>query len=163
MTSAAHQRSNSTEFQDPNEFTNDQIIKLANLIQTCRHCVIYTGAGISTSAGIPDFRGPKGKWTLQAKGELPIVPTHYKQPTLCHMAIKKLLDEGLVKFVVSQNTDGLHIKSGIVAEKIAELHGNGFKELCRECGRVYYREFQTRQSGRKVHGMLCYSTNFGCP
>lgn len=150
----------STEYHDTDEFIYENIKKLAHLIKSSRHCVIYTGAGISTSAGIPDFRGPKGKWTLQAKGEPPIIPTHYKQPTLCHMAIKKLLDEKLVKFIVSQNTDGLHIKSGIPFDKIAEVHGNGFKELCRECGRVFFRDFRTRAAGRKVHGKFyiwCWS------
>jgi len=70
------------------------------------------------------------------------------------MSIKKLLDEKLIKFVVSQNTDGLHIRSGVDFHKIAELHGNGFKELCKECGRVYFRDFRTRAAARKVHGQF---------
>ncbi len=149
------QKIDSTEYHDPEDMINTQISLLATLMKSARHCVIYTGAGISTSAGIPDFRGPKGKWTLQALGEQPIIPTHYKQPTICHMSIKKLLDEKLIKFVVSQNTDGLHIRSGVDFHKIAELHGNGFKELCKECGRVFFRDFRTRACDRKIHGKLC--------
>jgi len=63
------QKIDSTEYHDPEDMINTQISLLATLMKSARHCVIYTGAGISTSAGIPDFRGPKGKWTLQALGE----------------------------------------------------------------------------------------------
>ena len=62
------------------------------------------------------------------------------------MAIKKLVDENVIKFVVSQNTDGLHVRSGIPNEKIAELHGNTNKEYCKKCGQVYYRDFHTREA-----------------
>ena len=64
---------------------------------------------------------------MRAKGLKSVSQNNYKMPTLAHMAIKKLVDDGLVKFVVSQNTDGLHLKSGIPVEKIAELHGNSNK------------------------------------
>ena len=62
------------------------------------------------------------------------------------MAIKKLVDDGLVKFVVSQNIDGLHLKSGIPVEKIAELHGNSNKEFCKKCNKVYLRNYRTRNA-----------------
>ena len=66
------------------------------------------------------------------------------------MAIVKLLEEGLLKFVVSQNTDGLHRRSGVHPDNLAELHGNTNKETCTKCGLAYMRDFRTRNAA-KVH------------
>jgi len=107
----------------------------------------YTGAGISTSAGIPDFRGPQGVWTLKAKGEErtePTVDRHKVQPTLTHMALVSLYRNDYLKYLVSQNCDGLHLKSGIPPGKICELHGNGNVESCNVCGQVYWRKNNVR-------------------
>jgi len=150
MASTALTSDEITEYFDSPDIVNARVEELARLITTSKHCVIYTGAGISTSAGISDFRGPTGVWTLQAQGKSSVRMPNFKLPTLCHMAIKKLVDENLVKFVVSQNTDGLHVKSGIPNEKIAELHGNTNKEYCKKCGKIYYRDFSTREA-HQVH------------
>ena len=124
---------------------------------------MFTGAGISTSTGIPDFRsgmntvlktGP-GVWELQAKGvaRKPGVslPNMLKAiPSAAHMAVVKLHKEGLVKFTVSQNVDGLHLRSGIPSHELAELHGNTNLEKCTTCGAKYLRDFNVR-TARLVH------------
>ena len=88
---------------------------LKKWIQSSKHTVIYTGAGVSTSAGIPDFRGPKGVWTLERKGLKPDTNISWDdaKPTKTHMAIAKLIEEEKCQFVMSQNIDGLHLRSGI--------------------------------------------------
>ena len=150
MSSTALDNDEITEYFDSIEKLAATAEQLAKLIRESRHCVVYTGAGISTSAGISDFRGPNGVWTLRAQGKPAISRANFKLPTLCHMAIKKLVDQGLVKFVVSQNTDGLHVRSGLPIDRLAELHGNTNKEYCKQCGKVYHRDFGTREA-RDVH------------
>ena len=65
--------------------------------------------------GIPDFRGPNGVWTLEERGEKVKTGVHFDdaKPTLTHRALVSLLEAGLVEYVVSQNVDGLHLKSGL--------------------------------------------------
>lgn len=83
------------------------------------------------------FRGPKGVWTLQAKGEKPDISTDFNEatPTPTHMAITKLVELGRVKYVVSQNIDGLHLRSNLQRKYLSELHGNMFTEQCNACNR----------------------------
>jgi len=91
--------------------------QLADLIRQSKHFIVFTGAGISTSAGIPDFRGPEGAWTLQAQGRqrtTAAVSTLQAIPTATHMALVELQNQGLMKYLVSQNCDGLHRRSGIL-------------------------------------------------
>ena len=120
----------------------DKKIKtLADYIRKANYFIVYTGAGISTSAGISDFRGPTGVWTARARGFAPQKQTvQNPEPTLTHMAYVELMKKDYLKFLVSQNCDGLHLKSGIPANKIAELHGNCNCEACAKCGKVYYRQ-----------------------
>ena len=69
----------------------------------------------SFSTGIPDFRGPKGVWTLEKKGQKLDVDVHFEDvlPTLTHLSLTKLVEKGLLKYIVSQNVDGLPLKSGL--------------------------------------------------
>lgn len=105
-------------------------------MKSAKHVVVHTGAGISTSAGIPDFRGPKGVWTLEKQGKKPDINISFNeaQPTKTHMALKALVDLSKVHFIISQNIDGLHLKSGVERNFLAELHGNMFTDQCNTCG-----------------------------
>ncbi|CAH1794561.1 unnamed protein product [Owenia fusiformis] len=154
--------SDTAEFHDSHDVIKEKAAKVAELIKKAKHCVVFTGAGISTSAGIGDYRGKSGKWTemdrqndepepkKQCKepedeagishsdsedGELVLpdedgVDYEDLRPTYTHEALKKLVDMNLLKYVISQNGDGLHGLSGIPREKLAELHGNVFIEKC---------------------------------
>ena len=66
------------------------------------------------------------------------------RPTYTHEAVQKLMSLGLLKHVISQNTDGLHRLSGIPREQMSELHGNAFHERCEKCGTKYERPFPAR-------------------
>ncbi|KAF3776317.1 NAD-dependent protein deacetylase [Nymphaea thermarum] len=146
------------EVFDPPEALRKKIEELAMLIQKSKHLVAFTGAGISTSSGIPDFRGPEGIWTLQREGKvLPeaSLPFHRAMPSLTHMALVELEKAGVLKFVISQNIDNLHLRSGIPREKLAELHGNSFRELCPKCGLEYIRDFEVETIGMKKTSRRC--------
>ena len=119
---------------------------LAKLIAKSKHFVVFTGAGISTSAGISDFRGPKGVWTLEEKKEKGLesnakinnVLLQDAMPTKTHMAILALANSNHIKFLISQNIDGLHMFSGIPRGKMAELHGNMFISCCEKVGLNFF-------------------------
>jgi len=115
--------------------------KLARWIWESNYLVIFTGAGISTESGLPDFRGPNGLWTRQGKG-LPLpasIPWNLAKPNSAHLAIVELQEMGKLSFLISQNVDNLHLKSGIKPELLAELHGNITKLRCRRCQRTVDR------------------------
>lgn len=136
---------------------------LANLLIQSKNAVIYTGAGISTSALIPDYRGPNGLWTqLKKTGTFSITKQHdlsTAEPTLTHMSISKLCAENYIKHVVSQNCDGLHLRSGINQENLSEIHGNMYIEVCLNCKKQYHRQADITEktsrfrhkTGRKCH------------
>lgn len=131
--------------------------KLASLLRGSKHCVVLTGAGISTSSGIPDFRGPNGVWTRELKGLESDSEANFDdaQPSFAHCALKSLIDCGIVQHVISQNVDGLHLKSGISCDRLAELHGNIFIETCDVCKHVYFRERDVGGMGLKHTGNVC--------
>lgn len=112
-----------------------QINTLAHWMFDAKHLVVFTGAGISTESGLPDFRGPDGIWTRQARGLPPKArPFSSVEPNAGHMAIVELQKLGKLAFLISQNVDNLHLKSGIRPELLAELHGNITKLRCNRCG-----------------------------
>ena len=76
-------------------------------------------------------------WTLEKQGKEVECEKKFEeaQPTLTHRALVALVEAGLVKHVVSQNVDGLHLKSGLPRGNLSELHGNMFMEKCNKCGR----------------------------
>jgi NAD-dependent deacetylase len=117
--------------------------KIARWIIGSEHMVAFTGAGISTDSGIPDFRGPEGVWTRRDAG-LPAprwrVPPDEVGPNAAHLALFELQRLGKLRFLVTQNTDNLHRRSGISPELLAELHGNGYLMRCLGCDRLYTRQ-----------------------
>ena len=118
---------------------NERIQTLAQWLYESRYPVVFTGAGISTESGLPDFRGPDGLWTLRDKGLAPKPMTRswdLVEPNKGHKAIVELQRLGKLKFLISQNVDNLHLKSGIRPEILAELHGNMTKLRCGECGKT---------------------------
>ncbi len=107
---------------------------LAQWMYEAERLVVFTGAGISTESGLPDFRGPDGVWTRKAKGlstEWPDLSV--AQPNIGHTAIVELQRLGKLSFLISQNIDNLHLKSGIQPDLLAELHGNVAKLRCSRC------------------------------
>eukprot|EP00118_Oscarella_pearsei_P019913 m.214269 g.214269 ORF g.214269 m.214269 type:complete len:108 (+) comp39808_c0_seq2:883-1206(+) len=86
-------------------------------MRKARHLVVHTGAGVSTAAGIPDFRGPEGVWTVEKRrgGDSAVccsVEFGEARPTMTHMALVGLEKEGILKYAVTQTVDGLHVRSG---------------------------------------------------
>ncbi|XP_063119258.1 NAD-dependent protein deacylase sirtuin-6 isoform X9 [Rattus norvegicus] len=119
--------------------------------------VFHTGAGISTASGIPDFRGPHGVWTMEERGLAPKFDITFEnaRPSKTHMALVQLERMGFLSFLVSQNVDGLHVRSGFPRDKLAELHGNMFVEECPKCKTQYVRDTVVGTMGLKATGRLC--------
>ena len=148
MASSAHStEEEKKEYFDPEDVLEQKITRLAEIIKKSKHFIAFTGAGISTSAGVPDFRsgvntvletGP-GAWEkaalkINAKPRR-TVPMLQAIPTPTHMSLVQLERSGLLKFLISQNVDGLHRRSAFPPEKLAELHGNTNLEVCKKCGK----------------------------
>lgn len=125
-----------------NEAFSARIQTMALWLYEAVYPVVFTGAGMSTESGLPDFRGPDGVWTRQEKGLPPkptVVPWDQVRPNRGHYALVALLHLGKLRFLITQNVDNLHRKSGIPSELIAELHGNIARLRCRRCGKTTAR------------------------
>ena len=131
---------------------DQQIEEVASLILASKYLVVFTGAGISTESGLADFRGKNGIWTRRDKGLPPPKSKHFDDvtPNEGHKAIFELQNLGFLKFLISQNVDNLHLKSGIKPELIAELHGNYKYMKCIVCDARFKRD----ELGwdREIHG-----------
>lgn len=129
---------------------------LALAIDEARAIVAFTGAGISTESGIPDFRSPGGLWTRYK-------PIDYRdfvsseearretwrrkfameqeigsvEPNAGHRALTKLHETGKLSHIITQNIDGLHVAAGMPADAVIELHGNGTYASCLQCAKRY--------------------------
>ncbi|XP_063817285.1 NAD-dependent protein deacetylase sirtuin-7 [Pseudophryne corroboree] len=150
------------EVVDAAGLLQEKVLELAEAVRGAKNMVIYTGAGISTAAAIPDYRGPSGVWTLLNKGRsVSTGDLSEAQPTFTHMCIAQLHRAGLVKHVVSQNCDGLHLRSGLPREVTSEVHGNMYIEVCTSCSlhREYVRLFDvTERTALHKHntGRYCH-------
>eukprot|EP01126_Amoeba_proteus_P040091 TRINITY_DN425_c0_g2_i6.p1 TRINITY_DN425_c0_g2~~TRINITY_DN425_c0_g2_i6.p1 ORF type:complete len:533 (-),score=100.88 TRINITY_DN425_c0_g2_i6:475-2073(-) len=139
----------------------------SELIKRSKYVTFFTGAGFSTSAGIPDYRGPEGVWTIGKYGGKrlsPYVDPIKATPTKGHMSLVELQNQGILKHVLSQNIDGLHRKSGILSQNISELHGNTLLEKCPICEKEYLRDFNVSSTSpyAKVHTTGRKCTRPGC-
>lgn len=134
----------------------EQLAPVADRVRDSRRIVVFTGAGISTESGIPDYRGPNGVWKTN---RVPTVETvrrdqagreerwaqqrqRYpemvaREPNAGHRAIAALEGSGRVAAIVTQNIDGLHQKAGSDPERVLELHGSSHWARCMQCGRRY--------------------------
>ena len=130
--------------------------EFARLIDAADRVVVFTGAGISTESGIPDFRSPGGIWTRQTpidfsdfmrsdaarretwRRRFEMAPILRKAtPNRGHRAVAELIRSGKARSVITQNIDGLHQDSGIPDDKVIELHGNTTYAHCLDCGQRY--------------------------
>lgn len=133
----------------------ESIHAAVELLRQAQHLVFFTGAGVSTESGLPDYRGPEGVWTtgkIPSVGELPkdeasrldfwrkrreMYPfMSSREPNAGHLAIASLMEAGHGLAVITQNIDGLHQKSGIEAERVIELHGSVHTFRCVPNGHV---------------------------
>lgn len=147
-----------TEYFDQPQELEEKCQFLAKMIASSRHMIAFTGAGISTGAGIADFRsgvntklptGP-GMWEIPKvdRGSGNILEQCVKaSPGRTHGVLFRMWKAGILKHVISQNVDGLHRKSGIPKTALSELHGNIFVERCTRCGWEYERDFNVICSG----------------
>jgi NAD-dependent deacetylase len=131
----------------------DDIERLRDMIGSAKRIVAFTGAGISTESGIPDFRSPGGIWTrykpiyfddFMASDEMRRESWRRKfatdetmlkaEPNAGHRALAKLVEHGRMSAIITQNVDGLHQRSGVPDSKVIELHGNATYASCLDCG-----------------------------
>jgi NAD-dependent deacetylase len=143
--------------------------RLAGLLREARRAVVFTGAGISTESGIPDFRSPGGIWTRMAPidfDDFVRSPEMRKEawrrrfameetfssvkPNAGHIAVAGLVARGLVSHVITQNIDNLHQESGIADAQIIELHGNTRYAKCLDCG--HRMELEPIRANFEKHG-----------
>jgi len=125
---------------------------LRDMLAAAKRAVVFTGAGISTESGIPDFRSPGGLWTKYK----PIYFDDFMRsedmrreawrrkfamenvldkalPNRGHLAVAQLVRRGLVSHVITQNIDNLHQNSGVPDDQVIELHGNNSYARCLDC------------------------------
>lgn len=146
---------------DTSEQIDESVEKLVTYLKESKYTVVHSGAGISTAAGIPDFRGPNGVWTLEQKGKTPDCNITFEDavPTFSHFALKELEKRNLVHHVVSQNIDGLHVRSGFPKEKLSELHGNMFTRKCNTCLKEVVKDTVSPTMALNYTGEKCNGNN----
>ncbi len=158
--------------------TKEKIAQLKQMIDQCRQAVVFTGAGISTESGIPDFRSPGGIWSKNrpinyqdfissekmrieawrrrfAIGEV----LDQARPNPGHLAVAKLVQTGKAACVITQNIDGLHQVSGVPDNKVIELHGNTNYAVCLECSKRFELEAIRLAFEKNPHAPVCDNCN----
>jgi NAD-dependent deacetylase len=138
------------------KLVEEQIDRLADMIAYSKRVVVFTGAGVSTESGIPDFRSPGGIWEQHDPSEFTyqrfvssaetrkrhwefyrsgILGSDNTQPNPAHYAIAELDRIGKLESLITQNVDNLHQKAGVSDGKVIELHGNMQWVKCLDCGK----------------------------
>ena len=146
----------------------ESIARAAEVLQAHLPILAFTGAGISTESGIPDFRGPNGLWTKMDPADFTIEkyladPERRKRgwrmhaegslwgaratlvPNAAHLALVDLYEDGRLVGCVTQNVDGLHITAGLPEEAVAEIHGHVRQVRCYNCGSTWPTEIILRR------------------
>ena len=144
----------------------DKIQKLQEIIDNAKHIVFFTGAGVSTDSGIPDFRSQDGLYnqqyryppeTIISRSFFDADPEEFyrvskdkmlyldAEPNFTHKLMAELEKKGKSLGVVTQNIDGLHQKAG--SKKVYELHGSVLRNYCMDCGTFYPAEFIAESKG----------------
>lgn len=137
----------------------DDLTRFARLLDSARRAVVFTGAGISTESGIPDFRSPGGLWSrmkpIQFQDFIASEAVRTEswrrrfsgdrtleeaEPNRGHLAVAELVTRGSAAAVITQNIDDLHQRSGIDTERIIELHGNAHHATCLQCAHRFELE-----------------------
>ena len=130
--------------------------ELSQYINEAKNIVIFTGAGISTESGIPDFRGPQGVWKTNTPiyfqdfiGSEEVRKESWKRkfsgqdiikkanPNIGHLAVAEIINEHESAYLITQNVDNLHQDAGVPDDKITEIHGNASYASCLDCGIRY--------------------------
>jgi NAD-dependent deacetylase len=140
---------------------DDKVNQLAQWIVTSKRLVIFSGAGLSTESGIPDFRSPGGVWDRYNPEDFTFQnflsseparerywqmatefyePIKKAKPNPAHLAIAELERLGGLDCVITQNIDGLHFKAGNSEERVIQLHGTAIFVSCLSCKKRYDRD-----------------------
>ena len=138
---------------------DEAIRQLASLIVDAEALVVFTGAGISTESGIPDFRSPNGIWNRYkpidfqsflssdnakreywARGRNTYAVIRDARPNAAHLALAELERRDKLALLITQNIDGLHEAAGSSPERTIELHGTAHRVSCMTCGTVESRD-----------------------
>jgi NAD-dependent deacetylase len=154
----------------------DLVEQAAKQIAGARNILVFTGAGLSTESGIPDFRSPGGLWDRYDPSDFTYqrilsdegARERYWQmstesyrlmkeavPNRAHRAIREIEDRGSLLALVTQNIDRLHHRAGNTPEKIIEIHGTAFSVSCLRCGKHYDRDEIEERLRAGVKAPLC--------
>jgi NAD-dependent deacetylase len=155
---------------------NSEIIEVAGWIVQSKKTVVFTGAGLSTESGIPDFRSPGGIWDRynpedfyfqnfisseasrekywQMATEM-YEPMKQARPNPAHLAIAEMERLGKLEAVITQNVDGLHLKAGNSPQKVIELHGTAMHISCLHCQKRYERDPIQKRIKEGVKAPVC--------
>ena len=152
------------------------IAELTNLISASDRIVFFTGAGISTESGIPDFRSPGGVWSkmqpimyqdfvrsAEARKESwdrafsGVTGWTGASPNAGHYAVAKLVELGKASSVITQNVDNLHQDAGVPDDQVIEVHGNATYASCLNCGKKYDLEDVKKrwETGEDITCLFC--------
>lgn len=159
-----------------------RVCRFADMIIRAKSMVVFTGAGISTESGIPDFRGPAGLWSRFDPDDFTIEKfmrnpetrrkqwrlffegglMHESEPNKAHLAVAALEKMEKLRCVITQNIDDLHQKAGNTPDKVYELHGNMKRLRCMSCNKMYamndmlerYQAFHDVPECEACHGIL---------